>query len=84
MTPDERGKELAKSTEITKIHETIATEGQTAAPSLDENVEPHFVALVQKDGHLYELDGCRAAPVNHGASTAETFLKVIIEILKIY
>lgn len=36
-------------------HKELAMEGQTNAPGLDEPVNHHFVALVHKDGHLYEL-----------------------------
>jgi hypothetical protein len=31
-------------------------------------VEFHFVAFVEKDGHIYELDGRKKAPLNCGSS----------------
>lgn len=34
----------------------------------------HFVAFVQKEGCLYELDGRKAFPINLGPSSEETFL----------
>jgi len=75
MTPEARGGELEKFNRIASAHEEIASEGQTAAPSADEHLVTHFVAFVHKDGSLYELDGRRAGPINHGPSTPETLLK---------
>ena len=36
----------------------------------------HFIAFVEKDGILYDLDGRKPAPVNCGPTCKETFLKV--------
>ena len=46
------------------------------APSLEEHVDYHFIAFVEKDGILYDLDGRKPAPVNCGPTCKETFLKV--------
>ena len=46
------------------------------APSLEESVDYHFVAFVEKDGNLYDLDGRKPGPLNCGKTTKETFLKV--------
>jgi len=50
------------------------------APSRDDKLITHFVAYVHKNGHLYELDGRREFPINHGPTSAETLLKVSYEI----
>ena len=76
MAPEERGEALGQNEKISALHHKIAAEGQTAAPGAEEPLEPHFVAFVHKDGHLYELDGHREGPVNHGPSTPENLLKV--------
>lgn len=34
----------------------------------------HFICFVHKDGKLYELDGRKDGPVEHGASSAEGLL----------
>ena len=36
------------------------------APSLDDKVDFHFIAFVEKNGHLYELDGRKTGPVDCG------------------
>ncbi|XP_047506747.1 ubiquitin carboxyl-terminal hydrolase-like [Pieris napi] len=42
-----------------------------------EDGEPshHFVTFIQKDGKLFELDGRKALPIEHGTTTSETFLE---------
>jgi len=75
MTPLERAQELEKSPPIAQAHEQIASEGQTAPPSADEELITHFVAFVHKSGHLYELDGRREFPINRGPTSPETLLE---------
>lgn len=75
MDAHARGSELEKSDQIATVHEEIASEGQTAAPPREDNLVTHFVTFVHKDGHLYELDGRRESPINHGPTTAENLLK---------
>lgn len=75
MTPEERGRYLEEDEDISDAHQTSAQEGDTSPPPIDEKVNHHFLALVQKDGHLYELDGTKAFPINHGPTTPDNFLK---------
>ncbi|KAL1130907.1 hypothetical protein AAG570_012148 [Ranatra chinensis] len=81
MTPDERGAMLMKNEGIASDHNEIAVEGQTQAPPENEPVNHHFVAFVQKEGSLYELDGRKAFPINHGSSNPDTFVEVIEKIM---
>lgn len=46
------------------------------APSADTAVNLHFIAFVEKDGCLYELDGRKDSPINHGKTTPDTLLEV--------
>lgn len=41
---------------------------------VEEKNDNHFVAFVEHEGALFELDGTKSFPVNHGATTRETFL----------
>lgn len=82
MSPEERARYLENYDAIRVTHETSAHEGQTEAPSPDEKVDLHFIALVHVDGHLYELDGRKPFPINHGETSDETLLEDAIEVCK--
>lgn len=43
-------------------------------PDENEPIPYHFVAFIHKDGCLYEMDGRKSFPINHGPSSDETFL----------
>lgn len=75
MDPEKRGQALEEDEGISKAHEESAQEGQTEAPDRDAKLDMHFVAFVEVDGTLYELDGRKKFPINHGATTPETLLK---------
>lgn len=36
----------------------------------------HFVCLTERDGRLYELDGNKKQPIDHGKTSKDTFLTV--------
>ncbi|XP_061708670.1 ubiquitin carboxyl-terminal hydrolase isozyme L3 [Cydia pomonella] len=69
-----RGALLEKTEGIINAHKELAQEGQTNTPSAEDPVNHHFITFVHKDGALYELDGRKAFPVNHGPTTADTLL----------
>ncbi|XP_008553745.1 ubiquitin carboxyl-terminal hydrolase [Microplitis demolitor] len=72
----ERGKLLMNTaSEIIDAHEQLAQEGQTPAPQENAPVYHHFVAFIEKDGSLYELDGRKSIPINHGPTTKDTLLE---------
>lgn len=75
LSPEERGKILEADKAIAEAHEQLAVEGQTAANS---KVSHHFVALVHKNGILYELDGRKDFPINHGTTNDDTFIDVCL------
>lgn len=84
LSPEEKGANLEANESISEAHEAFAQEGQTEAPSADEHVDLHFVAIVQKDGCLYELDGTKSFPINHGTTAKDTFLQDAAEVCKEY
>lgn len=83
LSPEERGEMLLKPDENCKAfylinaHQELAMEGQTEL-NPNEKVNHHFAAFVEKGGNLYELDGRKAFPINHGPTTDDTFLEVYI------
>ncbi|XP_057661438.1 ubiquitin carboxyl-terminal hydrolase isoform X2 [Diorhabda carinulata] len=85
MSPEERGDILVKAEDIAykliTTHQELAMEGQTEV-NPDEQVNHHFVALVEKDGDLYELDGRKDFPIVHGKTTHETFLEDAARVCK--
>ncbi|XP_059502476.1 ubiquitin carboxyl-terminal hydrolase isozyme L3 [Stegostoma tigrinum] len=82
LSPEEKAKYLEKDESIRVTHEFSAQEGQTEAPSLDEKVDLHFITFVNVDGYLYELDGRKPFPINHGTTSADCFLEDAVEVCK--
>jgi len=82
MTPYERGKHLEDSMEIGTLHEEGAQTGQTEAPNLDDDINLHFVALVEVDGKLIELDGRKSMPIVHGET--QNFLMDALRVVNEY
>lgn len=79
---EDRGVLLQKATsQIRLAHQELAQEGQTEL-NPNEQVNNHFVAFVHKEGNLYELDGRKEFPVNHGATTPDSLLEDAAKICK--
>lgn len=74
MNALDKGIELSKNAEIQRSHELHARQGQTSTPNLDDKIDNHFVALVERNGRIYRLNGSKSGPVDHGPSSQETFL----------
>ncbi|GAN00919.1 ubiquitin carboxyl-terminal hydrolase isozyme L3 [Mucor ambiguus] len=66
MSPEERAEYLENCAELAQIHASSAHEGQTETPDITEQLRLHFICFVEVDDHLYELDGRRSFPINHG------------------
>ncbi|XP_076446508.1 ubiquitin carboxyl-terminal hydrolase-like [Babylonia areolata] len=82
MSPEERAKHLEGDKGMSMAHEDSANEGDTQAPSPDVSVTQHFVAFVLQNGSLYEMDGRKEAPICHGKTTADCFLKDTVAVVK--
>lgn len=76
LSPEERGKLLEGDSAFTDAHQTLAQEEPSENNADGEN--HHFIALIEKDGELYELDGRKSHPIKHGATTKENFLEVYL------
>lgn len=86
MTPEERGRYLeappAGAASIDAIHEAAAQAGATEVPPPEADVDLHFVAFVEREGRLWELDGRKAGPVDHGASSAGGLLRDVAAVVR--
>ncbi|KAF9403521.1 Ubiquitin carboxyl-terminal hydrolase isozyme L3 [Podila epigama] len=82
LSPGERAHALETDQSLASVHESHASTGQTETPDLADEVNLHFVCLVERDGYLYELDGNKPYPINHGPSSKETFLHHAIDVAR--
>lgn len=55
-----------------QLDDNYGVQGQTAAPTLDEPVELHFITYIKsgENNHLYELDGRRNGPIDLGEASS--------------
>lgn len=74
MTPEQIAEYLEKDTDIEELHQKAVEEGHSEIP-ISGTVNTHFMCFTHCDGHLYELDGRKKFPINHGPSSQETLLK---------
>ncbi|KAL4431878.1 hypothetical protein ABPG74_012690 [Tetrahymena malaccensis] len=82
MTPEERADYFMNDQELKEEHVEAVQQGETEVDPEDEDVLHHFVCLVPKEGHLYELDGCKPFPINHGETTPQTLLPDIYKVFQ--
>ena len=72
-TPMERADILEESEELDEAHQESAADASNSS-SADANLNNHFITFVAAGGCLYELDGRKPWPVNHGPSSPDTLL----------
>ena len=81
-TPEELAQFLNEDPELESVHGQFATMGQS---NIDENTSFHFVAYVNVDGMIWEIDGRRSQPLQKGECAAqEEFGPKIASLLKGY
>jgi ubiquitin carboxyl-terminal hydrolase L3 len=66
MTGEQIAEYLDADDELESTHEAAAAGGSTAVPEDNTSINTHFVCFVHRDGHIYEMDGRKAGPINHG------------------
>lgn len=76
LQPKDRAQLLMDSDTLEAAHQEAAVQGDSVAPAADSDVDLHYVCFVKgSDGHLYEMDGRRKAPLDRGSlSEAEDAL----------
>eukprot|EP01017_Pseudomicrothorax_dubius_P027355 TRINITY_DN313_c0_g1_i3.p1 TRINITY_DN313_c0_g1~~TRINITY_DN313_c0_g1_i3.p1 ORF type:complete len:147 (-),score=37.98 TRINITY_DN313_c0_g1_i3:176-616(-) len=75
------GKAFLGESELKEKHKQAVSVGQS---NVSEEVETHFIAFINKDGQLIELDGGKSSPIPHGKTTEETFLTDTLKITKAF
>lgn len=80
-SPQEAGSLLADAKELHEASEVSAQGGQTEAPEATAATDHHFIAFVEKEGDIYELDGAKAFPINHG-SAGGNLLKAAAKVIQ--
>ncbi|KAI0541579.1 putative ubiquitin carboxyl-terminal hydrolase [Xylaria digitata] len=72
LAPAERSALLEKTPALASAHHEAASQGQTAAPDAQDDVDLHYVCFVKTDdGTLWELDGRRKGPIARGKLDAD-------------
>ena len=59
---------MESSDAVESAHQAAATQGSSAVPDAQDNVDLHYICFVKspKNNHLYELDGGRKGPLDRG------------------
>ncbi|XP_026751529.1 ubiquitin carboxyl-terminal hydrolase-like [Galleria mellonella] len=70
-----KGALLENSTAILNAYKEIVHTESAVTEDSNEMPSNHFVTFIHKDGTLFELDGCKSFPINHGPTTSETLLE---------
>ncbi|KAJ1947419.1 hypothetical protein EC988_005421, partial [Linderina pennispora] len=84
LPPDMRGLALTNSDQIRDVHNSFARSdpfiSDMAKPATDDDDVFHFISYVPAAGRLYELDGLKPGPIDHGP--AENWLERVGEVIQ--
>jgi ubiquitin carboxyl-terminal hydrolase L3 len=75
LTPSERSALFSARPVFGEIHSSVSDAGQSAVPSTDEHPDQGYTCFVSVPGEgstgrrIFELDGGRKGPVDHGECT---------------
>ncbi|ESO02674.1 hypothetical protein HELRODRAFT_188801 [Helobdella robusta] len=92
MTPEDKGLAIGNMPDLSKAHNSHARREPSHIPEKQSAVSGgrtqetfHYVSFVPINGHLFELDGLKPYPIDHGAGEdwTEMFRRVITERLGI-
>jgi len=70
----EKAEMLEKWQDIGNCHQELAQEGQSSVPQAEQLVDLHFIALVNRDGTIYEFDGRKKGPIPHCCTNEHDFI----------
>lgn len=67
LAPQQRSQLLEQTPALATAHQEAASQGDTAAPDAQDDVDLHYVCFVKtEDGTMWELDGRRKGPIARG------------------
>ncbi len=79
ISAEERGKLFKESKELLEEHKSASEGGQSAVKS---ECDSHFISFINFDGRLYEMDGFKLCPVDHGACGEDQLLTRASEVIQ--
>ena len=82
LEPEKKANKFESCEAVANAHAGASEEGQTEAPPASSPVEYHFISFIHNNCTIYEMDGRKHGPVNHGPTKNETFLKDAIQVVK--
>jgi ubiquitin carboxyl-terminal hydrolase L3 len=84
LDPVTKAEKLEGDKKIADLHDqaTSSEDNQTERGSLEDKLITHFVALVNVNNKLYELDGRKQGPVSHGDTSEMTMLQDACKVVK--
>ncbi|KAL9039953.1 MAG: hypothetical protein Q9214_004671 [Letrouitia sp. 1 TL-2023] len=74
LSPSERANLLENSETLESAYRKVALQGDSAVPeNAEDEVDYHYVSFVKSstNGHIYELDGDRKGPIDHGHTAGD-------------
>ena len=83
LNAEQLADELNKAEFLHAATTVVASEGQTATPDAEDEVDSHFIAFVRnKASRLVELDGQKPGPVDHGVCAPEEVFAKALRIVR--
>ncbi|CEM39732.1 unnamed protein product [Vitrella brassicaformis CCMP3155] len=82
LSPQQRAEAIEKSAELARLHTSVEERGQSTLPERGQRVGTHYAAFVAVGGTLYELDGRKSGPVDHGETNEEGFLRDCVAVAR--
>ena len=88
MAAPDRGTALVGATYLHELSNETACAGATEGAGTEEHGNRHFIAFVEHEGRLFELDGRtldeagNAFPVDHGPTTADSFVEDAAKVIR--
>eukprot|EP00118_Oscarella_pearsei_P028927 m.3288 g.3288 ORF g.3288 m.3288 type:complete len:365 (+) comp9227_c0_seq2:22-1116(+) len=84
MDPSLKGLTLTNSQEIREVHNSFSRQQmfEFDQSSKDKDDAFHFISYLPIDGRLYELDGLKEGPIDHGSIKEGSWLSTCREVLQ--